>query len=62
MKNIHRKIYKTWKNIKKSYKIIQFKISETKWNEKFKLPDGSYSVLDIQYYFKHIIKKMRNRN
>ena len=26
-------------------------------NEKFELPDGSYSVLDIQDYFEYIIKK-----
>ena len=26
-------------------------------NEKFELPDGSYSILDIQDYFKYIIKK-----
>ena len=28
-----------------------------KWNEEFELPDGSYSVLDIQDYFEHILKK-----
>ena len=27
------------------------------WNEKFELPDGSYSVSDIQDYFEYIIKK-----
>ena len=27
------------------------------WNEKFELPDGSYSISDIQDYFKYIIKK-----
>ena len=27
------------------------------WNEKFELPDGSYSVTDIQDYFEYIIKK-----
>ena len=27
------------------------------WNDEFKLPDGSYSVSDIQDYIKYIIKK-----
>ena len=27
------------------------------WNEKLELPDGSYSVSDIQDYFQYIIKK-----
>ena len=27
------------------------------WNAKFELLDGSYSVSDIQDYFKYIIKK-----
>ena len=26
------------------------------WNEEFELPDGSYSVSDIQDYFEHILK------
>ena len=27
------------------------------WNEDFTLPDGSYSISDIQYYFEYILKK-----
>ena len=27
------------------------------WNEEFKLPDGSYSLSDIQNYFEYIIKR-----
>ena len=27
------------------------------WNDKFNLPDGSYSVSDIKDYFEYIIKK-----
>ena len=27
------------------------------WDEEFGLPDGSYSVSDIQDYFEYIIKK-----
>ena len=41
-------IYYTWKNIKKSYKNNKFKISAPTWNGGFELPDGSYSVSDIQ--------------
>ena len=52
-------IYYTWKNIKKSYNNNQFKIFAPTWNAKFQLPDGSYSVLDIQDYFEHILKKHR---
>ena len=26
------------------------------WNEEFELPDGSYSVSDIQDYFEYILK------
>ena len=44
----------TWKNIKKSYKNNNFKISAPTWNEEFQLPDGLYSASDIQDYFKYI--------
>ena len=44
-------IYYTWANIKKSYKNNKFKISTPTWNEEFELPDGLYSVSDIQDYF-----------
>ena len=47
----------TWKSINKSYKNNKSKISTPTWNEQFELPDGSYSVLDIQDYFEHILKK-----
>ena len=50
-------IYYTWKNMKSSYNNNRFKISAPTWNEKFELPDGSYSILDIQDYFKYIFKK-----
>ena len=50
-------IYYTWKNIKSSYNNNKFKISSPTWNEEFKLPDGSYSVSDIQDYFEYILKK-----
>ena len=50
-------IYYTWKNIKSSYNNNKFKISAPTWNDKFDLPDGSYSVSDIQDYFEYILKK-----
>ena len=50
-------IYYTWTNIKSSYNNNKFKISAPTWNDKFELPDGSYSVSDIQDYFEYILKK-----
>ena len=47
-------IYYTWKNIKNSYNCNQFKISAPTWNDEFELPDGSYSITDIQDYFEYI--------
>ena len=44
-------IYYTWKNIKSKYNNNKFKISAPTWNDEFNLPDGSYSVSDIQDYF-----------
>ena len=52
-------IYYTWKNIKSSYNNNKFKISAPTWNEEFTLPDGSYSVSDIQDYFEYVLKKHR---
>ena len=48
---IHGKIFK------KLYKNNNFKISAPKWNEEFELPDGSYSLSDIQDYFEYALKK-----
>ena len=50
-------IYYTWKNIKTEYNNNKFKISAPTSNETFDLPDGSYSIPDIQDYFEFIIKK-----
>ena len=47
----------TWKNIKSSYNNNKFKISAPTWNDEFELPDGSYSVSNIQDYFEYILKK-----
>ena len=50
-------VYYTRKNIKKSHKNNEFKILVPTWNEEFELPDGSYSLSDIQDYFECILKK-----
>ena len=50
-------IYYLWKNIKSSYNNNKFKISVPTWNDEFELPDGLYSVSNIQDYFEHILKK-----
>ena len=50
-------IHYTWTNIKSEYNNNKFKISTQTWNDTFDLPDGSYSIADIQDYFKFIIKK-----
>ena len=50
-------IYYTWKNIKSSYNNNKFKISAPTWNDEFELPDGSYSISDIQDYFEYVLKK-----
>ena len=47
-------IYYTSKNIKSSYSNNKFKISASTWSNIFELPDGSYSISDIQYYFEYI--------
>ena len=47
----------TWKNIKSTYNNNKFTISAPTWNDTFDLPDGSYSISDIQDYFEFIIKK-----
>ena len=42
---------------KRSYNNNKFKISTSRWNDKFELPDGSYFISDIQDYFEYIPKK-----
>ena len=34
-------------------------MSTPTWNDKFELPDGSYSISNIQDYFEYILKKHR---
>ena len=50
-------IYYTWKNIKRSNKNNVSNTSAPVWNKEFELTERSYSISDIQYYFKHIFKK-----
>ena len=50
-------VYYSWKNIKSEYKNNKFNIHAPTWNNELKLPDGSYSVSDIQNYFECIMKK-----
>ena len=50
-------IYYISKNIKSEYNNNKFKISVPTWNDTFDLLDGSYSIAEIQDYFKFIIKK-----
>ena len=52
--------YCTWKNIKSEYINDKFKISAPTWNYTFDLPDGSYSIADIQDNFEFIIKNMKH--
>ena len=51
------RIYYTWKNIKSSYNSNAFKISASTWNDKFELPDESYSLSNIEDYFEYNLKK-----
>ena len=53
-------IYYTCENIKSEYNNNKFQISAPGWNDEFDLPDGCYSISDIQDYFEFIIKKHEN--
>ena len=55
-------IYCTSKNIKSEYNNNTFKIPAPTWNDTFDLPEGSYSIDDIQDYFEYIIKKYETLN
>ena len=50
-------IYYTWKNIKSEYNNDKIKVSAPDWNDSLDLPNGSYTISDIQDYFKFIIKQ-----
>ena len=63
-------VYYTWMNVKKSTinKNNKFEIPAPTWNEEFKLPDWFYSIshfyhiINIQDYFKYILKNIRKRS
>ena len=40
-----------------TYNNNKFRISAPTWSDEFELPDGSYSISDIQDYFHYIFKK-----
>ena len=44
-------IYNTLKNMKKPDSNNEFKISAPTWNDKFELPDESYSISDIRDFW-----------
>ena len=50
-------IYYTWQNIESYYNNNKLKISAPTWSDEFELPDGSYSISDIEDYFEYILKK-----
>ena len=50
-----------WKNIRAQYKNSKFKIIAPTWNDEFELPDGSYSVSDIQDHIEYIIKNTKQQ-
>ena len=50
-------VYQTWKNIRKQYRKNKLKIIARTGNDEFELPDGSYSVSEIQDYREFNIKK-----
>ena len=49
----------TWKNINSEYNNNKFKILAPTWDDTFVLPDGSYSIADIQDYFEFTSKNMK---
>ena len=55
-------VYYTRKSIKQQYKINKLKIISPAWKDVVELPDGSYSVLDIQDYIEYIMEKTQSIN
>ena len=50
-------IYYTWQNLKSEYKNKKFKIIRPTWDSILDLPNGFYTIADIQDYFLYIIKE-----
>ena len=55
-------IYYTWKNIKTWSTNNKRKISETTWDVVFGVPNGFYSISNIQDYFNYIFRKNKTLN
>ena len=55
-------IYYTGKNIKSERNNNKFEISAPTWDDSFDLPDGSYSIANIQDYFEFNNKKYEPLN
>ena len=53
-------IYYTWKNIRKQCMSNKLEIIAPTWNYEFELPDGFYSVSNIQVYIEYIIKNTKH--
>ena len=49
--------FKNQQNIAKHHKNNNLKVIAQTWSYEFELPDGSYSLSDIQDYIEYIIKK-----
>ena len=52
-------VYFNWKNIKSEYSNRKFKILAPTWEDTFDLPEGFYSISDIQDYVEFIIKNTK---
>ena len=50
-------VYYMWKNIRQQRRNNKLKLIAPTWNDEFGLPDGSYSMSDIEDYVEYIIKK-----
>ena len=57
MKLANLSIYYTWKYINSTYNNNKFKIFAPTLNYELNLPNGSYSISDIQDYLDYIVKK-----
>ena len=49
----------TWKNMKSEQNNNKFKAFAPTWNDAFNLPEGSYSIPDIEDYFEFTIKNWK---
>ena len=57
---VNLRIYYTGKHIKSEQNNNKIKTFAPTWNDTFDLPDGSYSIVDIQDYFQLIIRRHEN--